>query len=131
MHYDMATPTSKPMNFPVTENYQAMTVGVKGEFFGSVHGRAFREMISDLRAEGKKKVVLDLSKTTLMDSTGVGVLLETVDALRSDGGDLRVAGLEERMRNLFLMTRLLGDVFELYDTPEDAVESFAPVVAIA
>lgn len=113
------------MTFPVTEHYQSITIGVKGEFFGSVHGSAFRDVISVLRAEGKKNIVLDLSHATLMDSSGIGVLLETVESLRADGGDLRIAGLQERMRNLFLMTRLLGEVFDLYDTMQEAVSSFS------
>jgi anti-anti-sigma factor len=66
-----------------------------------------------------------------MDSSGIGVLLSTADALRQEGGDLRLARAETKMRNLFLMTRLLGEVFTLYPTVEAAVESFAPEPTLA
>lgn len=118
------------MTFPVTEYYNAAAIGIKGDFFGSVHGPAFRDVLATLRSEGKTNIVLDLKHATLMDSSGIGVLLESVETLRAEGGDLRIAGLENKMRNLFLMTRLLGEVFDLYETTEEAVESFA-LLAVA
>lgn len=117
--------------YPVTEHYHAVVIAPKGEFFGSVHGPQFRGLLSDLRAHGKHNVVLDLSQTTLMDSSGIGVLLEAANDLREEGGDLRLAELETKMRNLFLMTRLLGDVFQTYDTVEEAVASFEAAAVTA
>ncbi len=116
------------MSISTTEHYHAVVVSLKGEFFGSIQGPAFKEAIAAHRDNGKHNIVFDLSHTTLMDSSGIGVLIETMEALRSKGGDLRLAELEKKMRNLFLMTRLLGDVFKIFDTVDEAVESFAEPV---
>ncbi len=112
------------MSITTSEQYHAAVIRPKGEFFGSVQGPAFREALAPLRAKGKTNIVVDLSQTTLMDSSGIGVLLEAAEGLRSAGGDLRLAELEKKMRNLFLMTRLLGDVFQIFDTVDEAIESF-------
>ncbi|NNF57349.1 MAG: STAS domain-containing protein [Rhodothermaceae bacterium] len=113
------------------EHYHAVVVTPKGEFFGSLQGVTFNETVQSLRQEGKHNLVVDLGETTLMDSSGIGVLLSTADALRQEGGDLRLARVEEKMRNLFLMTRLLGEVFTLHRTVKDAVDSFALEPAMA
>jgi anti-sigma B factor antagonist len=115
----------------ISERYHAAVVTPKGEFFGSIQGTAFHDTLYRLREAGKTNIVVDLGETTLMDSSGIGVLLSAADALRQEGGDLRLARAEAKMRNLFLMTRLLGEVFTLYPTVDEAVESFAPEVAVA
>ena len=119
------------MNSSTHEHYHAVVVTLRGEFFGSLQGVAFNETVQALRSEGKHNLVVDLGETTLMDSSGIGVLLSTADALRHEGGDLRLARVETKVRNLFLMTRLLGEVFTLYRTVGDAVESFAPEPVVA
>ena len=112
------------MPFSVQENYNAVVIEITGKFLGSLEGAAFKKTVSDLKDAGKKRVVVDLSKTDLMDSSGIGTLIAALTTMRNAGGDIYLAGVEKRMRNLFLMTRLLGNVFEDYDTVEDAVNAF-------
>ncbi|NNF56938.1 MAG: STAS domain-containing protein [Rhodothermaceae bacterium] len=114
------------MDYPVTEHYHAVVLPIKGRFFGSVNGPGFTEAVDRLREEGKRNLVLDLSKAKLMDSSGIGVLIETAKTLRDEGGDIRLSGMEDQMRNLFLMTKLLGPVFQSFANVDEAVASYAP-----
>jgi anti-sigma B factor antagonist len=113
------------MALSTSERYNAVVVTPKGDFFGSLQGPPFREALAKLRAEGKKNLVVDLGETTLMDSSGIGVLIAEAEAFRAEGGDVRLARVEARVRNLFLMTRLLGEVFTLYPTVDEAVQSYS------
>ena len=119
------------MALPVTERYNAVVITPKGEFFGGIQGPTFRDTLAKLRKEGKKNVVVDLGETTLMDSSGIGVLIAEKEAFSKDGGDVRLARVEARVRNLFLMTRLMGEVFTLYPTVDEAVQSYASSSASA
>jgi anti-sigma B factor antagonist len=112
------------MNISVSDRYHAAVVHLKGKFLGSMHGDDFKDTLAELRAQGKKHVVLDLSAVAFLDSTGVGALIAGLASMRRDGGDIRIAGLEHRARDLFLMTRLLGPVFDEYPTIEEAEGSF-------
>ena len=60
---------------------------------------------------------------------GVGVLVRGAERLRAAGGDARLAGMQTRVKNLFVMTRLLGRMFDDYPTVEAALQSFAAPVA--
>jgi anti-anti-sigma factor len=66
-----------------------------------------------------------------MDSSGIGVLIAETEAFRAEGGDVRLAEVGARVRNLFLMTRLLGEVFTLYSTVDEAVQSYSSSPASA
>jgi hypothetical protein len=43
--------------------------------------------------------------------------------MRKVDGDVKLACMKERIKNLFLLTRLLGPVFEDYDSVEEAAAS--------
>lgn len=112
------------MKFKTSEQYHATVLEMKGKFLGSVDGDAFKETITELKDAGKTKVVVDLSQTDMIDSTGIGMLISALTTMRNAGGDVKIAGLKKRIKNLFLMTRLLGPVFDDYDAVEDALQSF-------
>ena len=112
------------MSFDVREQYHASVIQIKGKFLGSVDGPELRRMLDDLREAGKVNIVIDLGETDFMDSSGIGVLIGGLTAMRKGGGEIRLANIERRIRNLFMMTRLLGPVFNDYASVGAAVESF-------
>lgn len=112
------------MPFSVNEEYQAVTFVIKGRFLGSIDGAAFKSRLAEMLESGKNKFVVDLSKADFMDSSGIGVLIGGLTSTRREGGDVRLAGMTKRIKNLFLITKLLGSVFEDYETVEDALQSF-------
>ena len=119
------------MKFKISDHYHATVISLKGKFLGSVDGDAFRDAINKLKEEGKTKLVIDLSETDMIDSTGIGTLIAALTSMRNAGGDVKIACLKKRIKNLFLMTRLLGPVFDDYDTVDEAVTSFKESTASA
>lgn len=112
------------MSINVQDHFQAAVVEIKGKFLGSVDGQEFKQKLDDLKKAGKTNVVVDLGKTDFMDSSGIGALISGLTSLRKAGGDVRLANMEKRIKNLFLITRLLGSVFEDYESVESAAESY-------
>lgn len=112
------------MPFTVSEEYSAVVFEVKGRFLGSVDGPDFKERLTAVLESGKTQIVVDLSKTDFMDSSGIGALIGGLTSVRRSGGDMRLAGMTKRIRNLFLITKLLGSVFDDYDDVKKAAASF-------
>ena len=112
------------MPFTVNEEYQAVVFELKGRFLGSVDGASFKSTLSDMLESGKTTFVVDLSKTDFMDSSGIGVLIGALTSTRRKGGDMRLAGMTKRIKNLFLITKLLGSVFDDYESVEAALQSY-------
>ena len=113
------------MPFSTREAYHAVVIEITGKFLGSIEGPAFKEEIEALKEAGKKHVVIDLSKADFMDSSGIGALIGALTSMRTAEGDVKLSGMKDRIKNLFLLTRLLGPVFADYDSVEDATASFA------
>lgn len=113
------------MAYTITEHYQANVVAISGRFLGSIERAAWQRAIADLKAAGHTRLVIDLAKTDFMDSTGVGLIMQAAEVLRQAGGDARLAGMQTRVKNLFVMSRLLGNLFRDYPTAEAALQSFA------
>jgi anti-sigma B factor antagonist len=58
-------------------------------------------------ADAKKtKVIVDLSKLTLIDSTGVGVLISLFKRTRAIGGQVFFAALQGQPKEIFRLLRL-------------------------
>ncbi len=83
----------------------------------------FRKAISETVKEGDKKIVIDLSNLSYMDSTGLGELVRAYTTVKKANGELKLASLTEKVKDLMFMTKLLT-IFENYDTVEEAAGSF-------
>ena len=112
------------MPFKAREHNDAVVFEITGKFLGSVDGPSFRETLTGYKEAGVKKVVVDLAKADLMDSSGIGEMISGLTSMRNAGGDMHLANMQKRIRNVFLMTRLLGSVFDDYDSVEAALASF-------
>lgn len=112
------------MPFKASEHDDVVVFEITGKFLGSIDGPSFKETLKGYKEDGVKKVVIDLSNADLMDSSGIGEMIAGLTTMRNAGGDMRLAALQKRIRNVFLMTRLLGSVFDEYETPENAIASF-------
>lgn len=72
---------------------------------------------------GATTLVVDLSSTTVIDSTSLGVLLGGMKQLRElGGGQVRVVVPRPEIRRVFEIT-LLDRIFPLHDTQKEALKA--------
>jgi anti-sigma B factor antagonist len=65
------------------------------------------DLVNLLQAAHWKKVSIDLSAVTQMDSSGVATLIEALKIARCNSIELRLQGLHDRLLRLFEITGLL------------------------
>ena len=70
-----------------------------------------------------KHIVLNLGGVNYIDSGGLGTLVSLYTTGQNTGGAVKLARLTQRVGDLLQITKLLT-VFEVYDSEEEAVESF-------
>lgn len=85
---------------------------------------AFRDMLRDLAAKGDKKLLLNLSEVSYIDSSGIGEMVSGFTTITNHGGHLKLVGLSKRVKDLLQITKLYT-VFEVYDDEAAAIRSFA------
>ena len=67
-----------------------------------------------------KKVVVNLEKVSYIDSSGLATLVEMLKKTRSQGGALGLAGMSEKVKSLFEITKL-DKLFSIFPTQEEAI----------
>lgn len=107
------------MNLP-TETFDHVIVVHTPEELGHDQSDEFGPFMSQL---DRNCVVLDMDHTETLDSAGLEALLESYDALRKQGGSLKVATRNQTIRKIFEITRL-DQQLEVFSNVIDAVKSF-------
>lgn len=79
-------------------------------------------VLTQTLAGGPKRIVVDLSDTPFIDSTGLGVLIKAAMKLAPAGGSLAVAVGHSHVIRVFEVTGL-GEVLEVHPTLEAALGS--------
>lgn len=84
---------------------------------------AFRDLLRSLIGQGRKKILVNLSGVTYLDSSGIGELVAGYTTITSAGGKLKLVNLTSKVQNP-LQTTKLYTVFDIYDDETKAVASF-------
>ena len=72
--------------------------------------------------DGRPRVVVDLTGTTFLDSSGLGVLVGALQRLRDHGGALSIVNVDEAIARTFSITGL-DQILAIRDTCDDAVQA--------
>ena len=111
------------MDVKVEPHDDVYLVTLSGELTtGETNGR-FREELEKLRGAGSRKVVLDLSLVSYLDSSALGLLAHGHSALTKGGGGLKLLCPPDRVLDLLSVTRLIT-IFEIFQDKEEALASW-------
>ena len=82
-----------------------------------------KNALIELLEKGHQKVVLDMSGCEYITSMGLSAIFGAKKRFSSAGGDIKIAGINKLIRNLFELTNLTKKI-SIFDQIEDAVKSF-------
>ena len=99
-------------------------VDVSGRITLGEGSSALRDVLRDMVAKGQKKILLNLSEVSYIDSSGIGELVSGFTTVTNQGGSLKLLGLTKRVKDLLQITKLYT-VFDVHDDEASAVRSFA------
>ncbi len=80
--------------------------------------------VKELLATDRKKILLNLANSTLVDIAGAGAIVSCHTYARRHDGQLKVVIQGNQPRELFRVNRL-DDVLEVYYSEKDALASFS------
>lgn len=81
--------------------------------------------IQELVTKGVRKLLLNIGDLSQVDSSGVGVIIETYVSLKRHGGGLKLLRPRGRVLQVLNVFRLL-DIIPSFDYEAQAVASFGP-----
>jgi len=110
------------MGYVVEQRGETKVVRFDGDLSGSKE-QELRRMFVELRQDDTPRVVADMTQVSFMDSAVLGTLVWGMKNLREAGGDFRMYGLQDFVRDIFAITQL-NQAFRIYASEGEALESF-------
>lgn len=108
------------MGFQVEKVSEVLVVDVEGQLIVGNRQELKQKVLEELE-KGERKFVVDFEKTGYIDSSGLGVLVSLSKKVREQGGELRLANLNEDLKTLFELTKL-DTLFQIADSREAALK---------
>lgn len=96
----------------------------RGMILGGSDCETLENTVRELVETGVQRLLLDLSETTVINSSGLGSIITCHSMLQKAGGHLKLLKVSEKVESLLIITKLLT-VFETFSDEQVAVASFA------
>jgi anti-sigma B factor antagonist len=109
------------MGFEVTKQDDVTILDVEGQLIVGNRQELKQKVLEELES-GERRFLIDFERTGYIDSSGLGVLVSLSKKIREQGGELRLANLNEDLRTLFELTKL-DTLFQISNSREEALSS--------
>jgi anti-sigma B factor antagonist len=115
-----------PPEFAITEqpiDAERHVLAVRGEI-DLYSAPRLRQVIAESIEAGRNRIVLDLTETSFLDTTGLGVLIGAVKRLRPCHGALAIVNCDASIAKTFEITGL-DQIFTILPTRDEALEAIS------
>jgi len=99
-------------------------IEVKGPLLGEQEIAELRTAIADYIDRHWRRLLIDLSEATYLNSTGMGVLVSAHTSYAKREWQLKLCGINKHVNLVFAITNL-RKVFSICETREEALKSFS------
>lgn len=111
------------MHVEIRKQADIVILDLKGKLTAGLGDQILRESIDEFLAEGWKRILINLSEVSFIDSAGVGELVAGLRTSRRFGAELKLLLTNERVRSTLYTARLLP-IFDIHDSEDDALAGF-------
>ena len=108
--------------FNVRKEGEITVIEVEGQLIVGNRQELKQKVLEELDG-GARNFAIDFDKTGYIDSSGLGVLVSLSKKIREQGGELRLASLNEDLRTLFELTKL-DTLFQISESLDGALQGF-------
>jgi len=91
--------------------------------FNALTSESVKAEVKELFTSPNTRLVLNLKGISFIDSSGFGVFLSIMKTANNNYGFFKISNISDEVMELFKLLQL-HNVFEIYNTVEDAIKSF-------
>ncbi len=95
---------------------------VEGNIVGGPDAISLNDEVHKLVNGGTKRFIVDMKSVEHINSSGLGLLIASLNAVRQAGGDLKIANASPRVLDLLKITKL-NQIFESFGSVDEAVKN--------
>ena len=113
------------MNVSIRKTEGVIILDIEGRVVGS-DSLALKRIIDEqinTAEEGAVKILLNLEKVRMVDSSGLGVIVAAYTSIQRKGGRIALLKIGGNIKSLIIMAKLVT-IFDRYDDEPEAIASF-------
>lgn len=110
------------MHIQIKEQDSVVIFMIEGEI-DLYNSPGLRQQLTSKISKGAKKILVDFSEVKYIDSSGLATLIEGLQKMNRQKGQMKLCCLNQSIMDIFEVARL-DDVFSIYDNAEDALNDF-------
>ncbi|MFN0053486.1 MAG: STAS domain-containing protein [Planctomycetales bacterium] len=103
---------------------EVSVLSLSGRLVFGAESQAFNRQIRELAAQGRTRVLLNLTQVSFIDSCGVGELVAGYTTLTKAGGGLKLASPQKFVEEVLRIARL-PRIVDLFATEGEGLAAFA------
>ena len=116
------------MEVEVRNQDEVILVDLDGRLVAGTGAEQLQAVMNELLAADWKRIVINLSKVTKIDSAGIGELVASSRLAQRFGSQVKLINLEGQVRRIFELSQLLP-LMAIYDSEEAALAAFEEAAA--
>jgi len=114
------------LQIAIRESGDIVILDLRGRSTMGCGGELLSSNLQKLVADGKRKLLLNLTELTQIDSSGLGIIVRSYVSLRQKGGDLKLLCPWGRVLQVLNVLRLLN-LIPSFEDETQALTSFRPL----
>jgi len=118
------------MHVDIRQNADVIIVDLQGRMVAGVGERMLRDVMNQLVAEGWKKILLNLSGVSWIDSAGIGELVASMKMASRFGVAVKLLRIGDRVKHVLSISQILP-LLDVYEDEEEALRELSTEVTIA
>lgn len=111
------------MEIDVRDRDQIKVIKLRGKLALGAAVDDLRQVLDDLLANGQTNLLLDLAEVSMLDSSGIGLLVRILTAAKNAGGAIKLLNPSKFSLQTLRLVGILP-LFEVYEDSEQALASF-------
>ncbi|MBI4652202.1 STAS domain-containing protein [Candidatus Desantisbacteria bacterium] len=110
------------MDMNVREAEDICILDIKGDIMADTK-KELKEKFTSLIEGGKIKFIINFKDVYVIDSSGIGLLISTLQNVREKNGDIKILNISGFAKRTFNVTGL-NNIFHIFTSEDKALESF-------
>lgn len=111
------------MHVDIRQAADTVVLDVEGRITAGLGDQLLRDTLGTLFKDGYKRILVNLTKVSFIDSAGLGELVACLKHAQREGVALKLLNTAGRVQETLYVTRILP-LFEVYETEEAALQAF-------
>jgi anti-sigma B factor antagonist len=112
------------MKVGVRQSGEVIIVDLDAPLVSGVGDELLSDVMNELLSKEWKKILLNLSRVSKIDSCGIGEIVASVKLGERFGSAVKLINLSKQVRNVFDLTQILP-MLEVHDSEKEALAAFA------